>query len=215
MSAVETPPADPQNLAISLNKDRGQRMHEVVHSAIFPQVGHFRLLILTGGPNWLDNVLMSTSPTDLLTENLQSPAFGQAHLPANAILLFCRRLIEEGFERACECKDGRPTEAALEALLWLLVPADWTLYRRAQRAGRPPDPDARREFCGTFEWACRWLEEDPATVRRFGLRPAWSRFGKPLVAQRGAEFIAGLGAIYESWAHAEARAAAKRQRSVA
>lgn len=128
------------------------------------------------------------------------PDWGPYSEGPNPILLFCRRLIEDAFHAACQCVHGEPTEDALESFAWLLARSDWTLYGRMERAGGPPSAQAREEYSGTFEWACRWLGEDPAKVRRSGITPLVSVAGARNLEHK---HVAGIPAIYEAWRQAQ------------
>ena len=107
--------------------------------------------------------------------------------------LLCRRMIQQAYHDALTCgPDGRPTAGALDAWAWLAARTDWTL-----RSGPIPPEDARQEFGGTFEWACRWLEEDPSAIREHGLPPP-----RPVVfvkRPRDREWVRGMPEIKRRW----------------
>jgi hypothetical protein len=119
-------------------------------------------------------------------------------------LLFARRLIESAMHDALECRDGRPTERALESWEWLTARTDWTL-----RAGPIPPADTRQQFYGSFEWACRVLGEDPDRVRAQGLRSATHRIGSSQGRETWTgERVRGLQDIKRTWEIQACRGAA-------
>jgi len=135
------------------------------------------------------------------------------------LLLLCRALIENAFADAVRCAQGKPTAEALEALEWIESRTDWTRRKNHKIAtgdGSLPIPseDARKEFPGTFDWCCRWLNEDPDDVRQRGLphpvvrdlqpghgirayAPMRSRVARTSV--HGKRHVAGVGAVREAW----------------
>jgi hypothetical protein len=80
---------------------------------------------------------------------------------ADPTLLFCRRMIDQAFHDALNPRG----DIAGEARSWLAARTDWTLRKTAE----PPPREVREEFAGTFEWACRILQENPQDVRANGL----------------------------------------------
>lgn len=107
-------------------------------------------------------------------------------------LLNCRAAITLAFREAEQCKHGRPTQLALDAVDWIMARTDWTkigIERRLECWNSPAPPiEVRREFEGTFDWCCQWLSEDPDTVREHGLLDPFAK------ARQG-----GLKQIYEKW----------------
>jgi hypothetical protein len=108
--------------------------------------------------------------------------------PTYPTLLFARRMIVQAFHDAMQCRNGKPTEQAVEAFDWLNGHTDWTL------SGNDliPPENLRQEFYGTFEWACRWLEEKPDHVRTHGLANVC-----------GMGFTGGLRTVMSAWEAAE------------
>ncbi len=128
--------------------------------------------------------------TPLQRHEMQS---GSPRLPGMATQLFCRRLIETAFHDAIQTDSrGRPTERALESWQWLSARTDWTLGGK-----EPPPPDVREEFFGTFEWACRWLGENPDMVRARGLPPHGALVF--VNHQRRRDWVHGLPDIKRRW----------------
>lgn len=99
-------------------------------------------------------------------------AFVKNH--SSPTLLIARRMIEQAFHDSRLKRNGVPTESALEAQEWLNARTDWTIH-----GGEAPPPELRQEFPGTFDWACRWLGENPEQIRGQGGVIAAQRYGTP------------------------------------
>lgn len=123
---------------------------------------------------------------------LRSARVDMSECPA---LLNPRKAIELAFKDAKLCRFGAPTPVALEAIDWIMSRTDWTKLNIAHREdiwSVPPPPLAiRKEFSGTFEWCCQWLDEDPNEVRKIGLSHM-RMFNDNTTA-------GGVSAIWDSW----------------
>ncbi|MGO9517368.1 MAG: hypothetical protein ACLPND_10020 [Candidatus Korobacteraceae bacterium] len=121
----------------------------------------------------------SQGPRSAFTKDHHSPT-----------LLICRRMVEQALHDACQVRQGRPTELALESWEWLTAKTDWTLH-----GGPAPPAELREGFYGSFEWACRWLGENPARVREQGLQPC-ANFND---GQTRREWVQGLPDVKRVW----------------
>lgn len=110
-------------------------------------------------------------------------------------LLNSRKAIELAFKEAKLTRFGEPTDVALWALDWIMARTDWTKLNLAGRdelwSTPPPPQQIRKEFIGTFDWCCHWLDEDPVDVRNIGLSHQ-RMFNENTTA-------GGVAAIYSSW----------------
>jgi len=111
---------------------------------------------------------------------------------ANPALLMLRLTIELALRDCLRTHEGRPTQEALDAAIWVEARTDWT------RRPRPIPPEAiRGEIVFSFEWCCSLLNLDAEDIRQHGL-PRLSGF-----AHNSKQWLPGLPGIREHWARAK------------
>jgi hypothetical protein len=111
---------------------------------------------------------MAIVGSDLAGEFRPKPGHLRTELPPQRVtpgLHLCRKLIEDAFLSACQCRNGRPTQDALDAHEWLSSSLNWT----RRNDGKIPPPSLRAEYIGSFSWCCQWLGFDEDVVRETGL----------------------------------------------
>ena len=150
-------------------------------------------------PNLWDKLGMAA--IDCKKVHQQNPRSALTKDHHSATLLIARRLIEQGFHDALAVgRDGRPTESALESWEWLTARTDWTRHNRAI-----PPPELRQQFYGSFEWCCRWLDEDPERIRTQGLTPTHGIGSSQGRETWSGERIQGLPDVQRRWTIAASR----------
>ena len=93
--------------------------------------------------------------------------------------LFCRRLIDLAFHDSIQRRGGKPTQAAIDAQIWITTRTNWTripIEKRMEKWASPAPPrEVRNEYAGSFDWACQNLCLNPDHIRTHGLALAHGR----------------------------------------
>jgi len=96
--------------------------------------------------------------------------------------------IELALRDCLRTHEGRPTQEALDAAIWVEARTDWT-----RRPGPIPPEAIRGEIVFSFEWCCSLLNLDAEDIRQHGL-PRLSGF-----AHNSKQWLPGLDGIRAHW----------------